>query len=223
MIEIWLILALSAVVMYGVSQAAIKVALREISAPTFILATVFMTFPTYLVILIGSIAVGRYGNIDFEHFIYLILAAAFGQIGYYVYLEAAESGPISIVGSITAAYPIMVIMFAIVFLAEILTAIQAVGVGMITIGMIVLSYFHGSSENKSHLSRKCFTLCIITLLLWGFWAIFTKLSLEQVDPIFFLGFYVFIIPPVTIIYFKRNRISPKKIWPKWTVPVIIAI
>lgn len=221
-VETWLFLSIVAILMYGSSMVAQKLSLNELSTPSMILC-LLISFPIFLTILIALIVTGEIWTIGYEHFAYAIVGAAFGQTGYYAYIEAAKRGPISIVGSATASYPAMAVIVAIVFLGETMTLVQGLGVTIIMFSIIALSYVHGRSENRSSASTSYYLICIVTVLLWGFWAIFTKLALLGMSSIAFLAIYTVVVPPITYAYYRLNKIKIRSIWPKWGKAVKLAI
>ena len=222
MAETWLLLALSAVFLYGTSQVAQKVSLYSISAPQVAFLSVVLAAPISLVCLAPYIWSGDLFRIELGALGLGLVAAAFGQFGYYTYLEAAERGPISIVGSVTAVYPIMVI--AVFAIKEAPSPVQLGGVLLVTAAVIALSYFHGrSEENKKHPTRKYFAICVVTVFFWALWAIFTKFSLDRMDALLFLGLYAIVIIPATFIYYGYRSLRIKQVIPAWSVPLMIAI
>ncbi len=223
MADIWLPLALIAIVLYGTSQVAQKVSLRTVSAPSVAFLSIALAAPISLVCLAPYIWSGDLFRIDLYALGLGLVAAAFGQFGYYTYLEAAERGPISIVGSITAAYPIMVIAVAITMLGETPHIAQLSGAILVTIAVILLSYSHGTDAKHAAPTRKYFAICIVTVLLWGFWAIFTKLALDEMDSLLFLGLYAIVIIPATFIYYAFRGLKIREVVPSWSVPLMIAV
>jgi transporter family protein len=222
-VEIWLIYAIIAIIMYGSSMVAQKASLEDLSSASMILFSLLIALPMFLVVLIALIVTGDIWTIETDHFVYGIIGATFGQIGYYTYVEAAKRGPISVVGSATASYPVMVVIVAIIFLGEVVTIAQGLGVMIVMTCIISLSYLHGRLEGKATASTGYYVICIITVFLWGFWAIFTKLALLGMTNFEFLAIYPFVVPPVTFAYYRLNRIKIRNIWPKWGRPVKIAI
>jgi len=225
MITLWLTLALLAMFFYGVSMVAQKVALNDMPVAKMIFLSLIFWVPLYLICLVPFILDGSIWSITPLILVYALLATSFGQLGYYTYVEAAERGPISIVGSVTAAYPIMVIAFAILILGETkeVTMLQLAGALLITASIIALSFFHGGEQKKMPLGRRYYFLCLVTVFIWGLWAIFTKLTLGSIDPFLFIGIYAFIIPPVTLGYYRFKKIRVRDAVPKWSRPLKIAI
>lgn len=225
MITLWLILALLAIFFYGISMVAQKVALYDMPAPKMIFLSLIFWVPLYTIFLIPFILNGSIWSTAPLILVYALLAASFGQLGYYTYVEAAERGPVSIVGSVTAAYPIMVIAFAIFILGETkeITILQLAGALLITASIIALSFFHGGEQKKMPLGRRYYFLCLVTVFIWGLWAIFTKLTLDSLDPFLFIGIYALIIPPVTLGYYRFKKIRVRDAVPKWSRPLKIAI
>lgn len=204
-------------------MVAQKLALRELSTPSMILFSLLIALPMFLAILVGLTLTGEIWTIGAVPLAYGLVGAAFGQIGYYAYVEAARRGPISIVGSATASYPVMVAVVAIMFLGETMTLLQGLGVTVIMASIIGLSYMHEEPESHGHASAGYYTICIVTVLLWGFWAVFTKLALMGMSNMEFLAIYAIVIPPVTIAYYSLSGIKIRSVWPRWGGAVKIAI
>jgi len=221
--EDWLLLAIIAIMMYGSSMAAQKLALGGMSSASMILFSLLIALPMFLAVLVWIILTGEIWTIGADSLAYAIIGATFGQAGYYTYVEAAKRGPISIVASLTATYPAMVAVVAIVFLGEMITPVQGGGVVLVMAGIVTLSYFHGRSAEKKAASKGYYVICIVTVFIWGLWAIFAKLALIGMSNIAFLSIYSLIIPPVTLAYYRLSRIRIRDVWPKWGTAVKIAI
>jgi len=213
--------------MYGSSQATQKVAMNGMSVASMILFSLLIALPMFGVVLVMIIMTGEVWTITPEHWLYGILGATFGQVGYYTYVEAVKRGPISIVSSLTATYPVMVAIVAVIFLSEVPTLFQAIGVIIVTSSVVTLSYFHGKTEDsRSKTTGKYIAICILTMLMWAFWAIFAKFAMagdQGMSNFAFLGIYTFVIPPVTLAYYKITKVKLRSIWPKWGTAVKIAI
>jgi transporter family protein len=221
--EIWILLALSAAVLYGISQAIGKLAIDSLTAPSMVAVNFLVSMPVYILFLfcfllsLGSFRIGS------EYIIFGLVAALLGRAGYYTYLEALERGPVMIVGSITAAYPAIITVLAITLLGESLTSVQAAGVSLVIVSMIGLSFSHGSSNSGTSFTRLSLILSIVTLILWGVWGIFVKLALRELPIIFYLGLYSLVLPPLFYAYVRYKRIPRRQVLPKWSLPVVIAV
>jgi len=221
--ETWLLLAIIAILLYGVSQVALKVSLGVIPASAVISLSMVVSTPICIVCLAPYVVTGDLFDVDPVVMILALSAATFGQVGYYFYLEAAERGSISIVGSVTASYPIMVIIVAILFLSEAPSILQLGGVILVTSSMIVLSYMHGRGLDSTTYMGKWFSLSIISVIFYGLWAIFTKLALGDMPALLFVGIYGFVIPPTVLGYYWFKGMRMRKGMPTWSVSFIIAV
>lgn len=221
--ETWILLALAAVVLYGVAQVIGKVAIGSLAAPAMVAINFLVTMPIYVLFLLCFIATASSFQVAPVFIVFGLLAAFFGRAGYYTYLEALERGSVTVVGSITAAYPAIITVLAITLLGETLTLLQAAGVGVIILGMVGLSYSHGLSGNAHGLNRQALIMSIITLILWGVWGVFVKLALSALPITYYLGLYALVLPPLFFAYVRHKGISVKGCIPKWSLPVTIAI
>lgn len=225
MITLWLTLALLAFFLYGVQATMQKAALNNMPVPNMIFLSMILTFPLFLLCLVPFILDGSIWSIEPLNVVYTLIAASLYQLGFYVYLEASERGPISIVASVSDTYPIIVVAFAILVLGEMkeVTVIQLAGALIIVASVAALSFFHGREQGKMLLGRRYYLLCLVTMFLWGICGIFQKLALDLIDPLLFIGIYAFIIPPVTLAYFRFKKINVRDAVPKWSSPIRIAI
>jgi len=117
----------------------------------------------------------------------------------------------------------MVIVVAIVFLSETPTIIQLFGVILVTTAMIALSYMHGKGVDSSSYLGKWFILTIAAVVLYALWSILTKLSLDSMPPLLFMGIYAFVIPPTVLGYYRYKGLRLKKIFPTWSTSLFIGI
>jgi len=225
MLETWVLLSLIALLVYGLSQVVNKTALRDISAPSYIFISVFITIPVNLFLLVSFLYVNGSWGASLEYTIFGILSTAFGAMGYYLFEEALQRGPVTAVGSITAAYPIIPVLVGLTLLSESIKAIQAVGIAVIMIGIIMLSYTHGNGEGKSKLTTACLFFSFASLILWGLWGIFIKVALTEdvgLEVLQYIGLHAFVTPILAGLYLNYRKSQGEKIIPKWSIPVKIA-
>ena len=223
MVQTWLMLALATTMLYGISQVAQKQSLVVIPAFGVISLSIVVATPISLVCLAPYVASGEILDFAPTVIALAIAAAAFGQVGNYFYLEAVERGSVSIVGSVTASYPITVIVVAVVFLSEAPSILQLSGVVLVTSAMIVLSYMHGKGADSSTYLGKWFSLTIVAVVLYGLCSIFMKLSLDKMPPLLFMGMYAFVIPPTVLGYYRYKGVRLKKVLPTWSISLIIGV
>jgi len=216
-------MALLAVFLYGISQVIGKFAIRTLTPPNMVTINFLFTMPVYIALLLGSFLFIELGDVRLSYVIMGLLAAVFGRAGYYTYLEALKSGPVMVVGSITAAYPAIITVLAITVLGETITATQGVGITVILLGMIGLSFSRGSTGSISEFTRASLIFSIITLLLWGAWGIFAKVALTELPVLFYLGLYTVVLPPLYLVYIRQKDMPMKSTIPKWSFPVMISI
>lgn len=215
-------LALCALLVYGATQVVAKAAVGAQDARSMVAINFLVSVPLYLFILGCAVVLwGEYLE-HLEYVVYGLIGASTARGGYYIYLEALEKGAVSMVGSITAAFPAITAVLAITFLGERPHPINALGIVIIIASMVALSFTHGRST-KSRFSRASFMLSIATLLIWGFGGIFIKLALDGLPLIAYLGLYVFILPPVALAYFRHKGVTRSLFVPKWTVPFMAAV
>jgi len=224
MIEAAVSLALCALLIYGLDQVIAKATVRALNATSMVAINLVVSLPLYIFIFIGAVLLwGEYLD-HLEYVLYGLIGASTARGGFYIFLEALESGVVSMVGSITAAYPALTALLAITFLGERLGLLSCLGISMIIASMVALSFSHGrSAGNVTGFSRSSLLLSLATFFLWGVGAIFIKMALEGLPLIGYLGLYVFVLPPIGFVYLRHKRASWSVFFPKWTVPVIGAI
>jgi len=216
-------LAICALLVYGFTQVLSKYAVKSLNSTSMVAMNFVVSIPIYVIFLAGTLLIFGDRAFPFEYIIFGLIGASAVRGGYYLYLEALEKGSVTMVGSITAAYPAITAVLAIALLGEQLKSINALGISIIIASMIGLSVSHGRSSKESDFSRSSLMLSLTTLLAWGIGGIFIKLSLSTLPLIVYLGLYPFILPPIAFAYLRHKRATKKIFFPKWSVPVICAI
>src|SRR5262249_45763317 len=87
-------------------------------------------------------------------------------LGWLLYFQAIVHGPIAIVGTLSAAYPALTVVFARLFLHEDLSGLQYLGVALVIGGCIGLSYAPAPPESQIS-DPRWIPLSFVALLLWG--------------------------------------------------------
>lgn len=131
----WLVYAILCMIAWGLWGIMIKLASRSMpwyevyfvsSLASFLIAsTIFMIF--------------RGGGVKSYGIFYAILAGVFGGLGYIMFVKALEKGKASIVLPLTALYPAVTVVLAVLLLKEKITLTQVIGIMLAMIAVILLS------------------------------------------------------------------------------------
>ena len=121
----WLANALAALLCWGLWAFFPKLALRSISpaGSVFYEGVGVMLTSIAVVWLLGPRLSGSLQGIT-----YALLTGIFGTIGLYFFFKAVETGPISVISSLTALYPVVTVTLAVVVLHESLRPRQILGI-----------------------------------------------------------------------------------------------
>lgn len=222
--DISVVLALVSLMIYGSTQVIAKAVVKNLDATSMVALNFVISIPIYVFLLGCSIVFwGEYVD-HLEYVLYGLIGASTARGGYYIYLEALEKGSVSMVGSITAAFPALTAIIAVTMVGEPITIINGTGITIIIASMVVLSFSHGRHlEGTSGFSRTALLLSLTTFFIWGVGGIFIKLALEGLPQMAYLGLYPLILPPIAFAYLRHKKAPREVLFPKWTVPVIGAI
>ena len=163
---IWLIPTLVSLFLYGIGQGLVKKYISEVPPARFCLYFVaakailnlsyFALFQkTALIPSLGS-AFSRTS----------LLAYLVDGVAWILYFLAIVHGPIAIVGTLSAAYPALTILFARFFLHEHLTLVQYAGLALVLGGCLGLSYAPAGPGSRPT-DRRWIPLSFVALVLWG--------------------------------------------------------
>ena len=223
MIDASIAFALTALAVYGLTQVIAKFAVGSLNAESMVALNFLASIPVYVFILAGAVVLwGEYLD-HLEYVVYALIGASTARGGYYIYLEALEKGDVSMVGSITAAFPAVTVVLAVTLLGEELSWVNATGVVVIIVSMVALSHSHGKDGGGVGFSRSSLLLSLATFAIWGVGGIFIKMALDGLPLIAYLGVYPLILPPIAFAYLRHRRATWRVFLPRWTVPVILAI
>lgn len=163
---IWLVPTLVSLFLYGIGQGLVKKYISEVPPARFCLyfvaarailnLTYFSVFQkTALLPSLGSPFAST-----------CILSYLLDGTGWILYFLAIVHGPIAIVGTLSAAYPALTIVFARLFLHEQLTHLQYAGLMLVLGGCIGLSYAP-AGPGAGPTSRRWIPLSFLAMILWG--------------------------------------------------------
>ena len=163
---VWLVPTLLALLLYGLGQGFVKKWISEVPPARFCL---------YFVAAKALVNIGYFVTqshpppfaAEGRSFLWAGMAAYFlDGLGWILYFESIVAGPIAIVGTLSAAYPALTVLFARIFLGESLQPTQYVGVALVIGGCIGLSYAP-MQRGAPRVHRRWIPLAATALVLWG--------------------------------------------------------
>ena len=163
---VWLTPTLIALVLWGLGQGFVKKWIAEVPPARFCL---------YFVVAKALVNIGYF--LTQEHpppftaeGMRFLIAGVFAYIldglGWILYFESIVAGPITIVGTLSAAYPALTVLFARIFLKETVQPIQYVAIALVIAGCLGLSYAPADSNAKAT-KKRWIPLAASALVLWG--------------------------------------------------------
>src|SRR5688572_25639621 len=163
---VWLTPTLIALLLYGVGQGFVKKWISEVPPARFCL---------YFVVAKALVNIGYFLTQDHPapfapEGLRFLLAGVFAYIldglGWIFYFESIVAGPITIVGTLSAAYPALTVLFARIFLREELQSIQYVAITVVILGCLGLSYAPPDPGAKAT-RKRWIPFAASALVLWG--------------------------------------------------------
>ncbi|MBS0373162.1 MAG: DMT family transporter [Proteobacteria bacterium] len=163
---IWLTPSLVALFLYGVGQGLVKKYIAEVPPARFCLYFVLAKAIVNLGFYFTQAHPPLFAAGGREFVLTGILAYLFDGTGWILYFESIVAGPITIVGTLSAAYPALTVVFARIFLGEALSPIQYLAVALVIGGCLGLSYSPGEGDGKIT-SRRWIPLSFLALTCWA--------------------------------------------------------
>ncbi|HET9390517.1 MAG TPA: DMT family transporter [Steroidobacteraceae bacterium] len=163
---VWLTPALIALFLYGLGQGLVKKWIGEVPPARFCLYYVLATTIVNLGFFILDdhpplLAASGLGFLAFG-----VLAYLFDGAAWILYFQSIVLGPVAIVGTLSAAYPALTIVFARVFLHEDLAPLQYLAVTLVIGGCLGLSYTPSGADTQTT-SRRWIPLSLLALVCWA--------------------------------------------------------
>jgi len=163
---LWLTPALLTVLLYGLGQGFVKMWIGEVSPARFCL---YFACARALVMVSYFLANSHtpVPAAQTHHLLAIgVLAYLLDGVGWIMYFQSIIAGPITIVGTLSAAYPAITIVLAHWFLGETLSPRQYGAVALVVGGCIGLAYQPADTANKVT-GRAWILPAFLALLLWG--------------------------------------------------------
>jgi transporter family protein len=162
----WLIPALTALILYGLGQGLVKKWIGEVPPARFCLYYVFATTIVNLGFFFSHAHPALLAVASREFLGFGILAYMVDGLAWILYFQSIVEGPVAIVGTLSAAYPALTIVFARLFLHEKLAPLQYAAVTLVISGCIGLAYAPAGGNNNT-MSRRWIPLSLLALLCWA--------------------------------------------------------
>ena len=163
---IWLVPTLVSLFLYGIGQGLVKKYISEVPPARFCLyfiaARIVLNLSCFALFQKAELLSATAARFD----AFCVLAYLLDGVGWLLYFQAIVHGPIAIVGTLSAAYPALTVLFARIFLHEQLYWLQYTGVALVILGCLGLSYAPSPPGQRS-IDPRWIPLSFVALLLWG--------------------------------------------------------
>ncbi len=149
--------------------------------------------------------------IHFDDAILALGSCMVGIVGYLFFFESLMQGQVAIAGTISAAYPALAVLGAVLVLEESLNWAQSIGVVAIIAGIIALSY-EPNPGAKTAMSKKTLAYALAAFALWGLWSFSSKVAVDRIGAGNLFMFYASsaLITPALYIMFRRDRLMSQR-------------
>jgi drug/metabolite transporter (DMT)-like permease len=163
---VWLTPALTALFLYGIGQGLVKKWISEVPPARFCLYFVAAKALVNLGFFFSQPHPPPFAPAGRSFLMAGVLAYVLDGTGWILYFQSIVAGPITIVGTLSAAYPALTVVFARIFLGETLRPLQYLGVALVIGGCLGLSYAPTEPGAKPA-SKAWIPLAVTALVLWG--------------------------------------------------------
>ena len=173
-----ILLALVSFISWGTGDIFGTLASRKIGTYLSTLYLLIFLIPVYLFAVFLFPA--GLENLTIGTLLLTITIGIIGAIGLLTFYEGLRRGIASVVVTISATFPAIVVILSIIFLKEKITLAQAAVIFLILLG-VVISTLDISEIKKRKLKLDAGVIyAIITALLWGIYWTFIKIPVEQI-------------------------------------------
>jgi drug/metabolite transporter (DMT)-like permease len=163
---LWLPTTLAAMVLWGIAQGLVKRYIGEVPPARFCLYYAVANAAVNLAYWGWHESPPAFAPENQAFAFWGILSYALDGVGWILYYQSIVYGPISIVGTLSAAYPALTVVFARIFLGEALGPRPLAGVVAVIAGCLALAYTPPEAGGKPT-QRRWMLLAGAALLVWG--------------------------------------------------------
>jgi drug/metabolite transporter (DMT)-like permease len=202
--EIWFVLAISVAFFWGVSQVFAKYSTPRLGVARVALLITAVEGPMYA---LAFTAWHPNVPIAFWDGVLAAVSCMIGISGYLCFFESIIDGQVAIAGTISAAYPVLTVIGAMLLISESLGAVEALGVMMIISGVIALSY-EPDPTAKHAITKRSLTFAFLAFFAWGLWSLTSKIAVDRVGAGNMFGFYIISSLTAPLIYAWVRKLRP---------------
>ncbi len=163
---LWLTPAIIAVFLYGIGQGLVKKYIGDVTPARFCLYFFIARSIVFLSYFFTQQHKEFLHPAGIEPILIVIFVYILDGLGWILYFQSIVYGPIAIVGTLSAAYPALTVLFAGIFLHETLAYYHYIAVIFMILGCVGLSYAPPDPKAKAT-NRSWIPLAAGALLLWG--------------------------------------------------------
>ncbi len=169
----WLAWVLAGTVIWGLGTLAAKPGTDRLGPRTMSVGTVLVEGAAFGIL--GLLLAHDPLPADPRYAAAAVAAGIFGGVGYLFFYEGMRVGTVGIVGTISAACPMLTVLLSVLFLSETLVPLQVVGIGLIMFCILVLAY---DPRHPSTSRRAAVLLSLAGFFVWGIWGFLVKASVD---------------------------------------------
>ena len=205
-IESWFILSASVALMWGLSGIFAKSSISRLGVARVALLIAVVEGILYS---IAFIIWREPHNITLFEGAVATASCVIGLTGYLCYFESILEGQVAIAGTISAGYPALTVVGAVVLLSESLMATQVVGVILIIVGVVAISYEPDPTAVNA-MNRRSLLFATLAFFAWAIWSLSSKVAVEMVGPGNMFGFYIISSVTAPLLYAWFRTVWPAK-------------
>ena len=212
--ELWFVLAIAVAFLWGSDGILAKLSTQKLGVARVAVLIVVVDGLTYF---LGFYYWRDNLPIGLGDGVLAAISCIVGTVAYLCYFESIVDSQIAIAGTISAAYPALTVIGALLLLSETLTATQAIALTAIIGGVVALSYEPNPGAEHA-MPRRSLFFALLAFALWGFWGLTSKMAINAIGPGNILGFYVIssAIVPIAYTWFRRVRpVQSRDSNPSW--------
>lgn len=204
---------------WGIGDIFGTIAARKIGAYSSTLW--YLIFQFVLSLPLAFLFVDKLQSLTLALFAFNFFIGIIGTAGLVTFYEGLKIGPVSLVGTISGSFVIVVVILSILFLGESLTNQQIAAMLIIFLGLFISTLNFRELKNRRVLAGKGIVLAVITMFLWGIYWAFIKIPVEA------LGWYwpamislSSFVPLFLYLRFRKEKINSFK-QSKTIIPVLL--